>query len=815
MCGPLSDNDPVWRQRISDFASALTLQLMRPPRDPRLNRRDTLTVLPAELQIVGVTLESLGSQYLSVEGLAAAGGKAGLLRKYVDKATGYVFRRTGVDHDDALLILRQLITSAHTKRDRSALEIQNHISALSAEQIGSVLAAFAEISITKRLPTSQTSSPSYELMHDHLVSVLLDAPAPILIRARDAEESFRFWRERDSAQVASGVASTSSSWPHDLRHLLRQPMPVLQAIRLWRFALLENDKRLLQRSIRGFVLKLLIVVIGSGSLWLGMRSNTFQIWRISGDARVTEVAAAANVSGTVRASRSTREWIEGTEDLVVLQNWALANVSAGNTDKAIISADSMRDPYLQSRLLLAVASQCKTSNDRSCVNRCVTEARAAMINEPSLPLRSIVWAQLALVYAALDPVREAEAVNEAVKVGGTNSIDAAAETGRFLYAAGATDQARRLWAECLSSWLGKKDPFVFDIRATISSMARAHAQVDDDLILQTAKDTEPLFRSDLLGEATIDLADYGDTSGIMMLQRYTLANEAETSPTLFARVLLADKSLNIEVDEADAASYAVLDGLSLGTTPAAQAAVLVMAGQREAARAVAMKLDRSESLSSYLGDKRPRFSEFVELLLKLLDDQPEAALKLLERLRDAPDGPPYTQWRETVRLVAADQLAEQGKTQSALSVVRGIPVGDYQALALSLVAAKIGRHLIASPEPISISDKESKLSEMVVEAEKIGDYNLKSAALGQLGIAYAQLGDYRSARRLAATCLPPDELRIYTAVLNRSAGSSADPERPSLVVPNGVLEKPRIAFDARLTQRMETSAGIATAILGN
>jgi hypothetical protein len=97
--------------------------LLRPPRDPRLCQDDEKTVLPVELQTVGMMLESVGLQQVSVAGLRRQGGKAGLMRAYIEDAKTYAWHKTGVPPDQTVLILRQRISPAHTKWAQTASAI--------------------------------------------------------------------------------------------------------------------------------------------------------------------------------------------------------------------------------------------------------------------------------------------------------------------------------------------------------------------------------------------------------------------------------------------------------------------------------------------------------------------------------------------------------------------------------------------------------------------------------------------------------------------------------------------------------------------
>jgi hypothetical protein len=208
---PLQGDDPLRKQRLVDFADALADELLRPPRDQRLSRDDEKTVLPVELQMVGMMAERLGEEALSRPALGRQGGKAGLLRAYLEDAKTYVLRKTGIPGDQTLLVLRQFISPAGTKWARSAASIGKDLGR-PADQVEAVVKAFADKYLINLLPPEEGqapepgTSPRYELAHEHLVQVLIEAPEPVLQQARDAEERLLFWMSRTRA--ASTVQAT-------------------------------------------------------------------------------------------------------------------------------------------------------------------------------------------------------------------------------------------------------------------------------------------------------------------------------------------------------------------------------------------------------------------------------------------------------------------------------------------------------------------------------------------------------------------------------------------------------------------------------
>src|SRR4029453_10054108 len=264
---PASDQSPLLRQQLDDFAGALVADLLRSPRDPRLCQDDEKTVLPVELQTVGMMLESVGLQQVSVAGLRRQGGKAGVMRAYIEDPKSYAWHKTGVAPDQTVLILRQLISPARTKWAQTASAIGQALGTPAAP-VAQVLDAFAEKYLVNRLPADltdgngadQPAAQRYELMHEYLVQILAEAPDPALQKAQDAEERLRFWLQRTHAVLAPEVARAPRRRLAGVRALLAKPIPLVESLRLWRYARRGDERRMLWRNLRGFGVRLVLVV---------------------------------------------------------------------------------------------------------------------------------------------------------------------------------------------------------------------------------------------------------------------------------------------------------------------------------------------------------------------------------------------------------------------------------------------------------------------------------------------------------------------------------------------------------------------------
>jgi tetratricopeptide (TPR) repeat protein len=350
---PIHQQDPLRQQQLDDFSTQLVRELLLPPRDRRLCREDEKTVLPVELQTVGLMIESVGIENFSAHGITRLGGKAGLFRAYIEEAKSYVWRKTGVLGDQSLLILRQLISPAQTKWTQTSLAVAKALK-LPAAQVESVLKAFAEKFLVNQLPPEDSPDGKrgstvlrYELLHEHLVNILVEAPEPILQRARDAEERLQFWRKRTGKLFSPRGRGMLAS-------ILIQPIPATEMRRLWRFATDDELKRMLRRNLRGFCFRLLFSLVIPISLalvgWdIWTRSDLYQIQQVIKHSPITQ-AIAVNEEVRERLFQydektqvaSFTQTITDEEPLET--KWVKALIYAGWTDAAFAVLRNMKDP---------------------------------------------------------------------------------------------------------------------------------------------------------------------------------------------------------------------------------------------------------------------------------------------------------------------------------------------------------------------------------------------------------------------------------------------------------------------------------------
>ena len=259
MLAPIYEQDPGLGPQLDGFVTELIFELLRPPRDRRIYAGDPKSVLPVEMQIVGFALETMGPKNFSATLLRARGGKLGLLSQFLDDATDTVQRSTGVPPERALRILRQLVAPNGHRLQLRADEIPDR-QGLSVRQIEGVLNAFGTKYLVNRLPVTETvevasssyAGVRYELMHDQLVPILVDAPDPTLQAIRSAETRLAFWTEQANATRITAEQSPAGRLRRLVRQLAWQPVPLIETVRLLRYASDRDDRQLLLRSLAGF-----------------------------------------------------------------------------------------------------------------------------------------------------------------------------------------------------------------------------------------------------------------------------------------------------------------------------------------------------------------------------------------------------------------------------------------------------------------------------------------------------------------------------------------------------------------------------------
>jgi len=334
---PIVSGNGLLETRFASFAEALVNDLLQPPRDPRLCPSDAKTVLPAELQMVGQMIESLGVDQFTSRSFRELGGRNGLLKLYVEQAKSSV-SRMGVPGDKALLILSILRKSISQDRIGSACSAWSIAQTLElpVSQVRRALEAFAELRLVNRVPKGSAGEGEddrgmrYELMHEHLAQVLRDAGDPALEAAREAEERLHFWREREMpVDRGRDLSAPLRAWSL-LRSAFAQPIPAFEALRLLRRAN-RTDRRMLLASLRGFLTRVMLAIVPVLLIILGMQSDAYQVHEaISESASLTLDPAAimAVTSTNLRVQESAKA------TAVVVNDWTGALLGSGYAKQA-------------------------------------------------------------------------------------------------------------------------------------------------------------------------------------------------------------------------------------------------------------------------------------------------------------------------------------------------------------------------------------------------------------------------------------------------------------------------------------------------
>jgi DNA-binding HxlR family transcriptional regulator len=354
----VSKDDALREQDVRSLAGILARELLRPPRDTRLSREDAWTVLPVELQSVGLTLQLTGARNLSAEGYRRAGGRPGLMRAFIEDTKRFVYISSGVDGETTLLVLRELTSSVGTRQPRTFAELQaaDTLSALSQRQLRAVLQALEQrFLIQKAVAPTTAAGPEevrYELVHEYLAHILSEVPDPTIRKIRDAEERLQFWLAR-----TQGVDQTQGR----LGRWFSQPIPLLESLRLRRFPRSEEARRMLRANIRGFKTRMTAILLPCVLAGLGG-----WVWWSSDQHQVDLTAEA----GTTVAMQ-----LSGEDATAVRMQWMIALGEVGRTEDAIRVSRSIPDLDWRSTTLFAVAD---ALNGRGHVDAGAAILRAAL-----------------------------------------------------------------------------------------------------------------------------------------------------------------------------------------------------------------------------------------------------------------------------------------------------------------------------------------------------------------------------------------------------------------------------------------------------
>jgi tetratricopeptide (TPR) repeat protein len=648
MLAPMHGNDVILKQQLEDFARALVGELLRPPRDKRLSPEDAKTVLPVELQMVGSMVEARGERYFSVTELQRLGGKAGLLRAYIEKAKNYVWHKTGVPGEQALLILRQLISPSQTKRGQTSQAIGETLG-IPSRQVRDVLEAFAEQYLINSLPVdaaegdaaARASAQQYELMHEHLAQILAEAPEPVLQKARDAEERLLFWTERTKGVPAPGTADQWSVFLARVKACFAMPIPLFESLRLWRYAPRGEERRMLQRNLRGFCLRLgaLALPIAAWICW--MHTDVYQMRKILAEAPVAQAAS----SSFYPYERTAAAWVQ-------------ALIKADRLDEALTAARQMRGSNFQPDALAMVA-EALIKTGRS-------DQAAKILDEALIAGRRFWIFDRARVFAVV---------------------------ADGLIRVGKADAARELWSEFLSAAQGIEDKG-FRSRALTAvaeglTMAGSpdEAKMRWDEAITTAREVEnDNSRADALADVSQALARAGKADEALAVVREIHHDSKRHDVTVAIATALA-RAGKAEVAIGLAGEFDL--GLHRRHSLDAIVKVLIKAGKAEAAITAARQHQetayRSDSLA-FIFSSAP-----LAAIATALAEAGEGskALAVVRDIRDA------TRRADalvgvTQRLIRTARPEESAKLfDAALASAREIGINYDRARALAVVATAL------------------------------------------------------------------------------------------------------------------------------
>jgi hypothetical protein len=572
-----AEADPLHGETLDDLADALVEELARPPRDHRLSRDDERTVLPVELQIVGVALENHGREAFNATGLRRWGGKTGLLLGYLEGVKRAASWAGRVDSDKAVLVLRQLISSDGVRWRRSPAEVAEALG-LSPQGVEECLRVFAEMYLVRLLPGEGGIGLRYELIHDYLVQVLAEVPDPALQRARDVEERLRFWASRDvvahqpseaprlSAPAPNPGVQTETS--HDMkqwwlrrqfatiarqsRRWFAQPVPILECIRLSRSTHGGPQRRMLRRSFRGFFVRLMtslaLPALAIGGWWLWTRTDEFQVRTVLAEAPVAEAAQLSELtkaSGRRAGNGGQSRYDRPGPDIMC--KWGIALAAYGRPQEALDAIRLIADNYDRA---IAFATFSRVVKDTFPVfSRAAAVATIAALHSAgteSGTRNKSIFTKVIRELTSAGNIKQAQSAAEIVvqasrkRLGKGLRSDDMWDHTRFLVqvlaSTGQVDRARDEMAE-IEVDLTKQPQDVIDLKAKAGAMIDITASLYQtgraDEAITAQREAITLIdrlvartQEDLVHEALVTWSDAGYTDGVQAL----LKAKPNTSP---------------------------------------------------------------------------------------------------------------------------------------------------------------------------------------------------------------------------------------------------------------------------------------------
>jgi len=791
---PFYKDDPILQQESDSFANALVDELLRPPRDKRLSRNDEKTVLPVELQTIGFMLESTSANIFSARKQFKKSGKIAIMGRFIEDAKNDVWRSTGVEGKDSLLILQHLISPAQTKWAKSARAISKDLN-LPEALVERVLQCFYEKYLVNRLPGSAMQEGSteeqngfvYELMHEHLIQILLEAPDPVLQKARDAKERLRFWVER----AGSGVTETvKKNFLAKFTGYFKMPVPLFETFKLWRYADRRNERNLLKFNLRGFVARMLLIVLPIAGWTYWTHTDIYQIKNIFKD-------APAKINETVG----------GNSGVLVIFNYLKMLVKLDKEEQALTTADKISDALYRSSALSAIATEFAKIGKTDLANKTFDDALTAAEKISDYNSRRYALVAIATEFAKIGkPELADKTLNKALSAAEKISDDDSRSYALFDVA---TEFAK----------IGNLE----------LALTTAEKISDDDsrssALLAITTEFAKIGKTDLALTAALEISDADSRSSALI----AIATE-------FAKIgnsELADKTLNkaltaaLEISDADSRSYALH----------AVATKFAKIGKSEEALTAADKI--SDAFYRYLA-LNAITTEFVKIgNSEMADKTLKKALTAAEKISEA-------HYRSLALITIATKFAKIGISEmadkilnkalstadtirddralidiatkfakignseladktlnKALTVALEISDGHSRYTTLIDIAtefAKIGKSEEALTTAEKISDdrdrssalrniitefantKSTKLSAEVMEKAlssclKIADTDQRSPIMAGIAAGFAHLGNFRKARQIANMCKEPqDALAAYTAILQ----ASFDKKHPEL-----------------------------------
>jgi len=366
LLGPFTDRERDQQTVATEFARALTTELLRNMEDLRAPGGTSYQVLPIELQLVGAVLQSLGPTGLSQQWLRRFGGRSGLLRAYIDVTLTGVSREVRVDSRTTIRIIEGLVDSKGARVARSAAELARALGE-APQLVRAVLESLTARHMVRHVPSPRISSdaPLFALSHDYVGYLLGQTHHAELERYRSAREELTRYltlsREAAADDSSRGIARF---WRRSRLHVRLD-----RTAYLWRYRASAAETHLLTETWSHAAIRL--------CLCLGMLACGLGVWTFVLRTDAYSLGAATRQSVVLAARQS-----EASGDLWN-SGWLQTVAQLNKPELVDQCAARIRSAPIRAGLYVAASEEFWRVNDDSTARRFYARLRQVLAGMPA------------------------------------------------------------------------------------------------------------------------------------------------------------------------------------------------------------------------------------------------------------------------------------------------------------------------------------------------------------------------------------------------------------------------------------------------